>query len=321
MNYYFVTKLYNMKIDSTLSKGKKLDEKARISNGFKNFENVFGNRTFMEAFGWVEYSSFDNSVYIYEIGKLEDLRFQKELSRINQLNFFMRKVQMFLHCLWLVKDNSVNTELGFLQTYSKEPSSGTVTSNAMADSPTNSKGEYLDETFTTEELEKAITFYKMMALDEDKDTDASERLPTNNPLSKENGRVGRAFYFLSTARNESTLPLKAVHYCTLLECLFTSDSQEVTHKVSERFAHFLGNTAIERKRYYKLAKDIYKIRSKAVHGQPVKESSETMKTLLQEADSAIRLILSKCINKDKESLVFNLNNEEFENRFIDLILR
>lgn len=318
MKYHFVTLLENLKIDSTFSKGKKVDEMARISNGFSNFEQIFMNEVFIKGIGFLEYNSFENSVYIYQIGNQKDIN--EKLSRIEQLNYLMRKTQMFLLSLWLVKDNSVNIGTGFLQVYDKHPSAGSVTSNALIDSPTNSNGEYCDVSFSSEELDLAIKYFKMINFDVNEDTLAGGRLPVNNPLSKESGRVGRAFYFLMTARNESTLPIKVIHYCTFLECLFTSDSQEVTHKVSERFAYFLGNDTNERKSFYKLAKDLYKIRSKAVHGQPVKETAENMKTALINIDSAARKILVSCLSKDETSSVFSFNNEEYEKWFIDLIL-
>lgn len=81
------------------------------------------------------------------------------------------------------------------------------------------------------------------------------------------------------ARSESVLPLKIMNYCSVLECLFTSDNTEVTHKVAERFARFIGKDFEDRKRLFKLVKDTYKIRSKAVHGQVVKDSTDSMKSL------------------------------------------
>ncbi|MGE6376597.1 hypothetical protein [Peribacillus muralis] len=323
MKYRFVTKLYNLQLNNILRKGKRVG-RGRISNSFDNFKSIFDNQVFIKGFGSVEFNEFEDGVYYYEVGEVKDLRdkFDKEPNHIDYLNYLMSKVRLFQYALWMVKDNSVNTELGFLQIYTNEPADGTLTNNGLFDNCTTSEGDYKAEIFNPNEIEKAIEYLQYI---KDPNTTnletAKKMILTSNPLSKENGRPGRAFHFLSTARSEATLPIKAIYYSTILECLFTSDSSEVTHKVSERFAHYLGDNFQERMGYYHLAKNIYKIRSKAVHGQAVKDKPEEMKVVLKGIDAAIRTIFIGWVMSDEKYSVFGLKNEEFDKWFTELILK
>ncbi|MFJ5718125.1 hypothetical protein [Neobacillus sp. NPDC093127] len=324
MNYHFVVKVFDIKINNLLSRGKKIDENARISNGAQNYKRLFVNEAFVNAIGILEARALEDCTYFYEIGEFNQLKivFEGEYPPTIYLNYLMRKMQLFLNSLWLVKDNSVNLETGYLHLYpNKRPFQGTIHSNAIGSSPTNCFGEFNETVFTTEELELAIKYYNILLKEETdlKDT-GGERLPSRNPLTKENGRIGRAFYFMMLARYESVLPIKIMNYCSVLECLFTSDSSEVTHKVSERFARFMGNNFEERKIFFKLVKDLYKIRSKAVHGQPVNSTPEDMRKLLKEIDNSIREIFVGYFMKEEKYKVFDEKQEQYEKWFNELIL-
>lgn len=53
-------------------------------------------------------------------------------------------------------------------------------------------------------------------------------------------RTGRAMQFITAARHARDLAFKITHYCSALETLFTTDVNELAHKLSERVAFFLG---------------------------------------------------------------------------------
>lgn len=322
IKYHFVIKLNHIKVSSQLSKGKIIKEGMRVSNGAANFNANFNNVPFIESFGLVEFASFEDSVYRYEVGDFENIQ-QKlgfKLDGIQLVNFLIRKVEVFLACLWLVKDNSITSEVGFLHMYDKDPDQGFFSSNAIPNLPSTSDGEFRNTEFNATELDQAIKYYQEFTFDP-KSSPSDIITQLENPLTKGSKRVDRAFYFLVNARNTTALPIKALNYCSLLECLFTNDSGEITHKVSERFALFTGNDFEERKALFKMAKELYKIRSKATHGQPVGAQPDQMRILLIEIDNKVREILLTSINKEAKSEVFNLQNESFDNWFLDLILR
>jgi len=322
MKYYFVVKLHNIKLDAVLRRGKVLSQNTRISNSTKNFKRFFENDTFIYNFGTLEFNDLIDSVYIYEIGDFLELKglFKSETDNIQLINFLLRKVQVFLTCLWLVKDNSVTFEVGFMQVYDKNPYKGTVTSNSLSNMPFTSGGEKVCTTFSEEELELAIHYYNKFTLNTDNFFE-EKKLVLKNPLPKGSKRIERAMYFLNKARDASALPIKVIDYCTILECLFTNDSHEVTHKVSERFSFFLGKNSEERKELFKTVKKLYKIRSKAVHGQAVRESPDEMRRLLGVIDEKIREIFILEFAGDEKCKVFDMNNEDYENWFLELILK
>lgn len=322
IKYNFIIKLNNMTVSSRLSKGKEIKEGMRISNGAANFDTNFNNIPFRESFGHVEYLSFKDSVYIYEIGNLENIqnRLGFKLDEIQLVNFLLRKVEVFLTCLWLVKDNSITSEVGFLHMYEKYPEEGIFTSNVIPNLPSTSDGEFKNTEFDADELTQAIKYYNEFEFNP-KSSQADIITQLENPLIKGSNRIDRAFYFLGNARNTTALPIKSLNYCSLLECLFTNDSGEISHKVSERFALYIGNDFEARKALFKLSKELYKIRSKATHGQPVGAQPDHMRRLLIEIDNRVRNILLTSINKETRSEVFEMQNERFDNWFLDLVLR
>jgi len=322
IRYQFVIKLHNIKIPQKLFKGKAIDQNMRITNSDELFEKTLLNDTFVEAFGAAEVMSFKDSVYIYEIGDYDLLceKFGYKIDNLDLLHFFLRKVQTFLGTLWLVKDNSVNCELGFLQTYHQIPMLGVATSNAIFSHTSTSDGEIKEVLFNQVEIDRAIKYYdKYKIKHENFQSEVMNKF--ENPLYKGTDRIERAFYFLGNARNTQVLPNKVINYCSLLECLFTNDSSELTHKVAERFALYLSGNFEEKKQNYFLARELYKIRSKAIHGQAVGTKTNDMKSRLIDIDERVRKILVSSANSDNNSGIFSLKNEDFDNWFLDLIFK
>lgn len=324
MNYYFIARLYDIKLSSILSRGKIIDGNCRISNGAENYKRIFFNEVFFDSIGSLETNALENSTYVYAVGKYSEQKkvFKQEYPPTVYLNHLMRKIQIFLNSLWLVKDNSVNLETGFMQVYpNNKPLAGMIHSNSCASSPTNCFGEYSETIFSPDEIDLAISYYNVFLKQDWELEESGDRLPSRNPFSKDSGRIGRAFYFLMMARSESVLPIKIIHYCSILECLFTSENTEVTHKVAERCARFLGDTFEARNELYILIKDLYKIRSKAVHGQVVKDNTDRMKEYLFQADNIARSIfVGYFITQEEKYKVFDYKQKEYEKWFSELIL-
>lgn len=313
-----------MTIKTTLSKGKTIEGSARISNGRENFKKYFDNRVLRDCIGSLNYDEFNDSTYYYETGNFEDLKNKVggDPARLDCLFFLLRNAQHFVNNLWLIKDNSIYVTDGFLQIYpEKTPEKGFVTTGSLSLITTTALCETQNTDFATEELDNAITLYNLDPILEFTEIEENWEMPLKNPLTKNLGRIGRATYFTLGARGAASLPLKILNYCTTLECLFTSDSTEVTHKVAERFAYFLGNNFEERKKYFQLTKDAYKIRSKAVHGQSIRATNEEMQRVSQEIDSAIRnIFIIYYTNKVKGNIFKQTDNSKYDDWFNNLIL-
>jgi len=128
--------------------------------------------------------------------------------------------------------------------------------------------------------------------------------------------------FLSLARGSSFLPLKISSYIEIFETLFTTDNSEVSHKVSERLAFYIGGSGDDKYKNFKIMKTAYGIRSKFVHGQKLDKSIQSIDDLIAistRMDQIVRLLLTKIIVED--SFVFlqddNTLNQYLSNMIFD----
>ena len=130
---------------------------------------------------------------------------------------------------------------------------------------------------------------------------------------KYNYRITRAWTFLLKSRMTHVLPMKIAFTIPVLECLFSTDANEVTQKVSERAAFYFGKDNTERQGIFDIIKDVYNLRSKYFHGQELKskhESIDNQKLLSLSMDCLLRRIFTKVIMEDSA-----LFNEFDQNKF------
>jgi hypothetical protein len=102
-------------------------------------------------------------------------------------------------------------------------------------------------------------------------------------------RRTRSFALISTARQFSEPVIKIVLYCSALECLFSTQSSELTHQIAERSAWFCSADSEKRVALYSLVKDAYRIRSKIVHGSTLSAKDETqLIEVIEKIDDLLR---------------------------------
>lgn len=70
----------------------------------------------------------------------------------------------------------------------------------------------------------------------------------------------------SKSIQERELEDKIIDLSVAIECLFSDDKQELSHKLSLRICTILGNNSNERNVIFGFMKEIYNLRSKIVHG-------------------------------------------------------
>lgn len=92
--------------------------------------------------------------------------------------------------------------------------------------------------------------------------------------------------------------------CSSLECLFTTDNSEVTHKVCERVAFFLSDDPTERLEIYQKIKKAYDHRSSFFHGNKLKKlPNEAFFTI----DEIVRQAVLKAVT-EKSSIFLDEKN-------------
>lgn len=102
--------------------------------------------------------------------------------------------------------------------------------------------------------------------------------------------------------------------CSALECLFTTDATEVTHKVSERVAFFLSEKPGKRIEISKKIKGAYKHRSDFFHGNKLKKNPNG---IFFDIDDIVRKTMVKALTE--KSYIFMGTNDELNNYFVSLI--
>ncbi|MCK4783927.1 MAG: hypothetical protein KAV87_09270 [Desulfobacteraceae bacterium] len=109
-----------------------------------------------------------------------------------------------------------------------------------------------------------------------------------------------ALYSLWTALIDKTWEVRYLFFWIALEGLFgPDDSREMTFRLSQRLALFLGTNPVESLRLFNDAKRSYGWRSKVTHGIRLdKLKSETADTILFEAEICVRKALVKILQDD-----------------------
>lgn len=316
--YTFLAPIFFLKISTDLNKGIAIKHNIRISNNNDYINTLFKVTDITEHIGWVGIKELSGSTYAYAHGNISDLyeRYDRAESELDISFIFLRELQAFLTCLWEVEDHSSYVRDGFMYLHNpNNPKDGGLYRASVSAIPSTAEGFHVDSVFSREHILEAknifedFTDYSLEHLTE------GGKYPQSNPLDKDLSRVNRARALTSSARNESILPLKIFNYCTALECLFTTDNTEVSHKNAERVATLMGTDIENKMEIYSTVKKAYGVRSKLTHGQPVNANIDDLRILASKLDNILREIL-------KTNLDFlNLKNLGLENYYLKQVFK
>lgn len=312
----FITCLQHIEIKSDFPANIQIFPKLFISNDNNIIEHCL-DENLIRNIGILETRKLQNTkVIIY--GTYSEIAY-KEL-QISLLQFLLKNlsfIRKFLSTSWLIKDNSVSYDSSFLEIPFKRPNADVIDSNFMSNIFTKASTEVETTQFTPEELKGIVklqqTLYRF-TFDEDEE-DLQYFLQKGTPL------IPRVFYFLEIARTTQDLGLKIAHYCTCYETLFSKESAELSHKLSERIANFLADSYDEKLAIYRDIKIAYNIRSKVVHGDqlPQKQIND-LRNISEKSDFYLRLILNKIIRSKELITLFESKPERLEDYYTKLIL-
>ncbi|MCY7733969.1 HEPN domain-containing protein [Bacillus safensis] len=282
IKYKFIAYAYDLEIKDTLNKGIKVFENIRISNNPNKVTQMF-HPQFKSAIGSLEYDYLLSGSYYYAEGEInDDTIFEDELG-LEFLDEFMKKTQLVNNLLWLVKDNSVHIESGYMQL--ENGINTKFHSNGRSMMFNNMTGFRESLIFDKKELKIPELFYKRyfyQAVDT-LGKNFNEALIDTSVLEfqvYEASRIERAFYLLQTARSQRYLPERVSIFISLLETLFSTSNTDVTHKLRERIAWLIGESYEEREEIFNDMGVIYGIRSHHVHNSTVPKNARTTKKLI-----------------------------------------
>lgn len=217
-------------------------------------------REFGDGLGSVETSYLTNTISaaVYSRGEIEVGEKGLEACMESRIIEDMLALKCLELGLWFIKDNAAQFDRTWLVAHtSRGPVSHT---NSWSSRLCLADGSYNEVAFSSEELRLARNFKAGIP--------AFLRGGSDTPtmLAKGSLRIQRFQYFLGAARETLDVAMKIAQYCSGLEALVSTSQQELSHQVSERVSALLAAPGPERIANFKLVKQAYGYRSKAVHG-------------------------------------------------------
>jgi hypothetical protein len=217
---------------------------------------------------------------------------------------------------WLIKDHAMECDAAFLH-FNYDELHSQLFSNYLAVRPAFSNGIY------SQVIEMSIDELKAWGSKNDQvESYLHTKQSSSISFMMEKGfsRTGRALQFVSAARNSPNLAFRVTHYCSAFETLFTTDSAELAHKLSERVAFFLGKQGHSKEKVFSDIKKAYTIRSKLTHGDTLSARQiEELPLISRTCDQYLREILNTLFSNEQLLKVFDSHNEGVENYFHKLI--
>lgn len=317
LKYRFVTIMHNMKLETIKKRGIKIFPGGRISNGTQILTETMETNLKRSTAGVHSIDEFNSTVYFYIDSEFKDIHSIDEMDMVGTKYtfFFLRVIQSFVHCLWKIKDNNIYIRDGFLIVYEKKIDDGYTYKASLSEIFSRSTLERNETLFLDGELQQAIDKYKVLDIAKSQIDKVDYKNPTDDIFLKNirSDRMIRSIYFTVSARKSSIYPMKIVFYCTALECLFSTSTSEITHKIAERVALSIGNSVEDKKRLFKLIKKAYSTRSSIVHGASLSGVSADLKEMSYNLDNILRELISS------ENEIFSKKDNELEEIFVNLL--
>jgi hypothetical protein len=312
----FISGLNHISISPELGRGERFKDSFYITNDARFIESLL-TEEFVAIAGQLETVFIRNpGAVIYSIE--EGHTFADSSAALAYLDQRLAVIRLFLQSLWLVKDNSVDDEMGYIQ-YPYKPrmfvGNIAITRNFYPSSYTDASGTRKTVAFSREELRKARELCG---------THLTRTITVNAQSAAEKSRrFTRAEYFIQTARASADIGVKLTNYATALESLFSTDAQELSHKLAERVACFLESDPTLRIQIFKDVKKANGIRSKVVHGASgSKEVQNSAVAICINIASLLRRVLSKIISDPSLQQRFMTTSleKEMDAYFLSLVL-
>ena len=309
MKVLFITAIQDLIISENLGRGDRISPELFITNDLSFIKSLLTDEFRLMAGKLETDFILTSNVIIYGRNDVNDNNFVGQ----DYLKRQMVRLQFFLNFIWLLKDNSANFDMAFLQY--NELRGVRIDKNFISAVYTNCNGERDTVTLSREELKLARRIFR------EKFSKEPVELENGTRLQKGINRISIVLYLLQAARSNSDIAIKIDEYCTCLEALFSTGSAELSHQLSERIALFLGDSVEERRDIFSKIKEAYGIRSTIVHGDLLSPSKiKKLHTIVENCDNFLRGIISKFFSDEKLIDIFSSLPEQLDGYFLNLIL-
>jgi hypothetical protein len=280
----FLVTLHHLKIPENLGIGIELDKNVFLTNDDETIKGLIPEKL-IPGIGLSEYRNIINAgAIVYTNAQLQIDKFDERLALIK----FLKLSALLCQAFWLIKDNSVCTDLGHL--IYKKNESISLHSNYFSSQYFNCTGETSKTDFSVDELNLLAHYqYFFFHLSENKSNHNYSALVT------EHNRIQRASFFLQSARSQNDIGIRISHFCSAFECLFSISNSELRHRLAETISLILGKGSEEKGKIYFDIQKAYDLRSSITHGDPIpakylKNQYQMMKDVCYNCDEYMRKI-------------------------------
>jgi hypothetical protein len=225
----------------------------------------------------------------------------------------MLEIQALLVALWLIHDNSIDTEMVFaIHEYAGTWAAssnfiGTIVH--MADG--TNRTVMLDPAWTKRIIPATAELENLSSL----------APKASSGTSHEHPRLVRCLYFVQMARTQGDLALKIAIYCSALEALLLTSSGELSHQLAERAAILVQGDKMDRVDIFETVKRAYGVRSKILHGAGIKEKDRPkLPGLATGIDEILRVAVLRAMFDKEYSGVSRGNAESIDRYFVEKLL-
>lgn len=280
-----------------------------ISKSLKIKESILTEKN-RAIIGIIETFFFENNNCFFHLEFEDNEQAFVGSSDIEILQLLLNWIDEVLKNSWLIKDNCIIIDTAYLI------SELNASSLRLEYQLTNSRGIVQEVTFSKDEIKGFERYHdRIENYLFGKDSGTLKFM-----LNKNFSRIGRTLLFIKQAREARNLAYKISNYCSALETLFSTDSSELSHKLSERIAFFLF-PEFKKIETFKIMKKAYLVRSKLTHGASLEQKQiDLLGDLSENIDSMLRFILNKIMRDENLVLVFDSDNTKVDIYFEELIL-
>ncbi|MDD3041064.1 HEPN domain-containing protein [Bacteroides sp.] len=319
MEFVFLAVLHNLMLESKKHKGIKLFDGARLSNGEEAIADIIRSALFTHVAGSHSIGEFHDRTYAIVRGSFPDIPDSSEMDRLGSkcAFYFLRQMQWFVNSLWEHHDSNIYVRDGFLLVYKKDIEDGFSYKASLSEVFSKATLEGGGTLFSDEQIHCTAKAIVYSGVDEILCDGIDYKSPVDNTFrkKKETDRISRAYYFIMFARKSYIFPMKIVFYITAFECLFSTTTSELTHRIAERVALAVRSVETNTISTYQMMKRAYKVRSAIVHGSPIGEKESEQRDISLFLDRIARILL-----RSPDEL-FSRSDEDIDAYFIDLLLK
>lgn len=313
----FVASVRGLVVNEPLGRGFQIEDGLFLSNDALQLGKLIDQDLIM-AMGGLEFSTMKESCFVYMTWSYG---FEVENGPA-VVKYWLDGMRLFCHALWLLRDNAVNVELGFCRAENSKGESFCST-NYIAALFSRHDGSHCEQVFSLEDLKTARSYYlkHLAPIFLDKPREVAIPRPHSPAFFRGASRIARFNMFLIGARSEHQLPVRISQAMTCLEVLFSNDASELSHKLSERVAWFVGKGPEDRKEVYSLLKRAYGVRSKVVHGDALSPALiGAIETISGDIDNMLRLVFLRVVQSLETTEFFESSTQQLEDYFLNLVL-